>query len=43
MLKKNGLVITENEDSYGATYFTSPIMEKNYFVLDEIMDKIGKK
>ncbi len=43
VLKKNGLVITENEDSYGATYFTSPIMEKNYFVLDEIMDKIGKK
>ena len=43
VLKKNGLVITENEDSYGATYFTSPIMEKNYFVLDEIMDRIGKK
>lgn len=43
VLKKNGLIITENEDSYGATYFTSPIMEKNYFVLDEIMDKIGKK
>ncbi len=43
VLKKNGLIITENEDSYGTTYFTSPIMEKNYFVLDEIMDKIGKK
>ncbi len=43
VLKKNGLIVTENEDSYGATYFTSPIMEKNYFVLDEIMDKIGKK
>ncbi len=43
VLKKNGLVITENEDSYGATYFTSPIMERNYFVLDEIMDRIGKK
>ena len=26
VLKKNGLIITENEDSYGATYFTSPIM-----------------
>jgi len=43
VLKKNGLIITENEDSYGATYFTSPVLEKNYFVLDEIMDRIGKK
>ena len=43
VLKKNRLIITENEDSYGATYFTSPIMERNYFVLDEIMDRIGKK
>ncbi len=43
VLKKNKLIITENEDSYGATYFSSPIMEKNYFVLDEIMGKIGKK
>ncbi len=43
VLKKNGLIITENEDSYGATYFTSPVLEKNYFALNEIMDRIGKK
>ncbi len=43
VLKKNGLIIIENEHSYGATYFTSPIMEKNYYAINEIMDKIGKK
>jgi DNA-binding transcriptional ArsR family regulator len=43
VLKKNGLVVTENEESYGATYFISPLMEKNYSALKEIGDKIGKK
>lgn len=43
VLRKNGLIVTENEDSYGATHFISPITEKNYSVLQEIMDKIGKK
>lgn len=43
VLKKNGLVITENEESYGATYFISPLIEKNYSAFREIMVKIGKK
>lgn len=43
VLKKNSLVITDNEDSYGATYFISPLMEKNYPAFKEIMDRIGKK
>ena len=43
VLKKNGLVVTENEESYGATYFISPLLEKNYSAFSEIMDKIGKK
>jgi len=43
VLKKNGLIITENETSYGATYFISPMIEKNYSAFKEIMDKIGKK
>ncbi|MDN5847519.1 MAG: winged helix-turn-helix domain-containing protein [Candidatus Nitrosocosmicus sp.] len=43
VLKKNGLVVTENEESYGATYFISPLMEKNYSAFKEIRDKIGKK
>ncbi|MDR4491218.1 MAG: winged helix-turn-helix domain-containing protein [Candidatus Nitrosocosmicus sp.] len=43
VLKKNGLVVTENEDSYGATYFISPLIEKNYSAFREIMAQIGKK
>lgn len=43
VLKKNSLVITDNEDSYGATYFISPLIEKNYSAFDEITAKIGKK
>jgi len=43
VLKKNGLVVAENEESYGATYFISPLLEKNYSAFEEIGDKIGKK
>ncbi|MBA2267301.1 MAG: winged helix-turn-helix transcriptional regulator [Nitrosopumilus sp.] len=43
VLNKNSLIITDNEDSYGATYFISPLMEKNHPAFEEIMDRIGKK
>jgi hypothetical protein len=43
VLKKNSLIVTDNEDSYGATYFISPLLEKNYSAFKEIMDRIGKK
>ena len=43
VLSKNGLVITDNKEVYGATYFLTPLMEKNYQLCKEIMDKIGKK
>ena len=43
VLKKNGLIISENEESYGATYFISPLIEKNYSAFKEIMATIGKK
>ena len=43
VLIKNGLIITENEESYGATYFISPLIEKNYSAFKEIMVRIGKK
>ncbi len=43
VLKKNSLIVTDDEDSYGATYFISPLMEKNYSAFKEIMDRIGKK
>ena len=43
VLLENGLIITDNKDSYGATYFLTPLMEKNYPSLKEIMARIGKK
>jgi predicted ArsR family transcriptional regulator len=43
MLSQNGLVITDNKSTYGATYFLSPLMEKNYQSFTEILVKFGKK
>jgi DNA-binding transcriptional ArsR family regulator len=43
VLSENGLVITENKDSYGATYFLTPLMEKNISPFREILARIGTK
>jgi DNA-binding transcriptional ArsR family regulator len=43
VLVQNGLVITDNKEAYGATYFLTPLMEKNYTSFKEILAKIGKK
>jgi DNA-binding transcriptional ArsR family regulator len=43
VLKENSLIVTDNEESYGATYFISPIIEKNFSAFKEIMVTIGKK
>jgi DNA-binding transcriptional ArsR family regulator len=43
VLSENGLVITENKDSYGATYFLTPLMEKNITSFREILARIGTK
>ncbi|CAN5346383.1 winged helix-turn-helix domain-containing protein [soil metagenome] len=43
VLSENSLIITDNKESYGATYFLTPLMEKNYESLREILEKIGKK
>ena len=43
VLSKNGLIITDDNDAYGATYFLTPIMEKNYQLCKDILAKIGKK
>ncbi len=44
VLSKNGLVITDNKESYGAIYFISPLLEKNYESFKiEILARIGKK
>lgn len=40
VLTKNGLIITDNIDKYGTTYFLTPIMEKNYDAFREILSKI---
>jgi predicted transcriptional regulator len=40
ILKNNGLIICISENnSYGATYFLTPLMEKNYQLCKEIIDK----
>ena len=42
VLTDNGLIITDNRDSYGAAYFLTPIMENNLQSFAEIMDRIRK-
>ncbi len=43
MLSQNGLVITDNKNTYGAIYFLSPLMEKNYQSFTQMLVKFGKK
>ena len=43
VLSDNGLVVTDNKDSYGATYFLTPLMEKNILSFREILARIGQK
>ena len=43
VLSDNGLIVTDNKDSYGAIYFLTPLMEKNYASFREILVRIGKK
>ncbi len=43
VLLENGLIITDNKEAYGATYFLTPLMEKNLESFKEILAKIGIK
>jgi DNA-binding transcriptional ArsR family regulator len=43
VLSKNGLIITDNKESYGAIYFLTPLMEKNFESFREILAKIKQK
>jgi DNA-binding transcriptional ArsR family regulator len=43
VLVKNGIIITDSKESYGAMYFLTPLMENNYLLLSEILERIGKK
>lgn len=42
ILEKNRLIISAGE-GYGTTYFLSQIMEENYALFEEIVEKIWKK
>nr|WP_294803889.1 winged helix-turn-helix domain-containing protein [uncultured Nitrososphaera sp.] len=43
VLTENGMIVTENKETYGATYFLTPLMEKNYSSFQEILARIKKK
>jgi DNA-binding transcriptional ArsR family regulator len=43
VLSENGMIVTDNKDTYGAIYFLTPLMEKNYASFQEILARIGKK
>lgn len=40
VLTENGIIVTENRESYGATYFLTPLMEKNYTSFRDILSRI---
>jgi DNA-binding transcriptional ArsR family regulator len=42
VLEKNR-IITSAGEGYGITYFLSPVMEENYALFEEILNKIWKK
>jgi DNA-binding transcriptional ArsR family regulator len=42
VLEKNR-IITSVGDKYGATYFLSQVMEENYALFEEILNKMWKK
>lgn len=42
VLSDNGLLITDNKDSYGAAYFLTPVMENNFPSFVEILDRIRR-
>jgi len=42
VLQKNR-IITSMGEGYGMTYFLSPLIEENYALFEEIVDKIWKK
>lgn len=42
VLTNNGLVVTDNRELYGATYFLTPLMERNYQLCREIIENSKK-
>lgn len=43
ILTKNSLIIKSSEESYGATYILTPIMQQNVEILKEIVIKMRKE
>jgi len=42
ILEKNRIIVSAGE-GYGTTYFLSPVMDENYALFEEIVNKIWKK
>ena len=42
VLTKNGLIITEDKEIYGSTYFLTPLMEQNFQLFEEMLEKVRK-
>ena len=43
VLTKNELLVTDNRGLYGAVYFLTPLLEKNYQLCKEIIAHSGQK
>ena len=43
ILKENNVVVTNASGSYGAMYFLTPYLEKNFSALQEIWDRFGHR
>ena len=43
VLIKNGLIITDDREIYGSTYFLTPLMEQNFQLLEQILEKVRKE
>ncbi len=42
VLKKNDIIVTSGNKSYGAMYFLSDLMERHYHIFQDIWDQIKK-
>jgi CheY-like chemotaxis protein/DNA-binding transcriptional ArsR family regulator len=42
VLSNYKLIITDNKESYGAVYFLTPLMEKNYYLFLEMLSELDK-
>ena len=43
VLTKEKIITTDDERKYGSMYFISPLLEKNMYIFDEILNKTGKR